>query len=871
VENIWRGLIACWVIGLTSGCAGSAPSATKRAPSTLSTAPPPAKPPGAAALKLSAEPLSLQLSEEPLVYDHASLDREATMASPVAARGQTYALPLRRAALINLERDVVGKGILDSGSPELRALLERGMVIVQPPTWAAGQANSWRFDLTYERLRDSNVPVIVTADAVLHQQHVFFNEILKAVELRTLAPMLTSLVSGLYQELLPALSRSSVSEAVVNELSVLALARKQLEPGFEPHSALAARVSRDLELMRRHAGVGISSSQSDEECIASDGASGRCYFEDFSQYVVRGHYTASPVLERYFLASMWLGRVGRRFKFDSEIAQQVLLIEAAKRATCSFRGEQVKAVWLLSRIDQLLQYFVGKSDDLTLPEVDGVLRSELGDERVALTPAVLADLRVELRKLRGPRILSGVTTEYGHDAAATTRDETQGLRLLGQRFAADSEILGRLVFEHVGPDPEHPRFAEVANDAANNRRDYCDGLPMSLRQSLAQLDRAELSQQASRCLCERSLTLWRGQRQLTREALNQELSQVCRLMPSALDVASVMGSALADRYLLPSRRYAGYERELLALRASHAAALTAAPENLYGEWLAALSPLLSPVAKGYPTWMAGVGYDKKALRTFAASWTELRHDTILYVKQSYTGGRIFISSSAGPAQPKEPEAYGIVEARPELYQRVRSFTSQLRKVLGKLEALPAEVDASLAHMDGVLARLIEISNRQLEGKPLDVADQRYIKDIGTELLRVSSQLVAATTPPAEPLEPREGMRVKSSAEGLDTALRVPMVADVHTDLHTQRVLQQGTGPLEWMLAVTRMPDGALSVAAGPVFSYKEFVHPLNDRLTNEKWRGPMGAGRDLPAPLWWTSDRSLANGFQSPPFATPPP
>jgi hypothetical protein len=230
---------------------------------------------------------------------------------------------------------------------------------------------------------------------------------------------------------------------------------------------------------------------------------------------------------------------------------------------------------------------------------------------------------------------------------------------------------------------------------------------------------------------------------------------------------------------------------------------------------------------------------------------------------------VIITSSDVLLQPKEPEAYGIVEARPELYHRVRSFTKQLRATLAALEALPPEVEASLAQMDAVLQRLIEISTRQLEGKPLAAPDQQYVKNIGTELLRISMLLVAATAPP-KPLAPVEGQSVRTHVEGLDTALRVPMVADVHTDLHTERVLEEGTGPLEWLLAVTRMPDGTLSVAAGPIFSYKEFVHPLDDRLTGEKWRGPMRAGQDLPAPLWWTSDRPLSNGFELPPFVTPP-
>ncbi|MCW3129270.1 MAG: DUF3160 domain-containing protein [Methanophagales archaeon] len=33
-----------------------------------------------------------------------------------------------------------------------------------------------------------------------------------------------------------------------------------------------------------------------------------------------------------------------------------------------------------------------------------------------------------------------------------------------------------------------------------------------------------------------------------------------------------------------------------------------------------------------------------------------------------------------------------------------------------------------------------------------------------------------------------------------------------------------------------VPDGRIIVGAGPVFSYYEFKQPMDDRLTNEKWK-----------------------------------
>jgi hypothetical protein len=811
----------------------------------------------------SARPLALDPSA--LTLGHQSIPRSNGTSLQVRAQRQTYALPLQRKTVINLERDVLEGGILREGSPALERLLQRGMAIVPTPTAAR------RFDQAYTSLRDQRVPILVSADSVLHQQHIIFNEILKAVEERKLGPMLAALLDGLHTELAGEVRRSPRWEPALNELAVISVARKLLNPSLPVEPAVKSRVEEDLELIAGHQGLEISAAQSSAVCLRTKGEQGRCYVEDFSQYVPRGHYTVSEALQRYFRAMMWLGRIGRRLKYDDELAQQVLLVQAAKRARCKYEDKEVPAVELLGRLDQILQYFVGASDDLTLPEVDAVMRRSLGaTSELRLSQAVLSGLRVELQRLRAPRILSGAVEAYGANAEATAKQETQGLRLLGQRFAPDSAMLGRLVFEHTGPDPEHARFAQVAKDAATvDRDDICNRMPAERRRRLPELSRTEANPEAWRCLCERSITLAKALNYRSEEEhQNRALTQVCRLMPSGLDVAAAMGSTLARRYTAPAHKYSGYKQKLTELHASYRADQSKPPSTLYQAWLSSIGPLLEPVPRDYPTWMAGTDYEKKSLRTFLASWAELRHDTILYVKQSYTTmGRVLVSAEF--ERPRPPEAYGLVEPRPELYRKLKLVSAQTRVFLQTLSVLPPEVATALVGAEEALDRLTQISVQQLEGKGLTPADEAYIKQIGPTLLGIATGLTVALnpSPPPPPATPTDNAWLDqrlSSKPQLDDVMTVPLVADVHTDLNTGRVLEEATGPLEWMVAVSRLPDGTLSVSVGPVFSYREFVHPLKDRLTNEKWRGPLRAGADLPAPRWWSQDRPLANGFELP-------
>ena len=61
----------------------------------------------------------------------------------------------------------------------------------------------------------------------------------------------------------------------------------------------------------------------------------------------------------------------------------------------------------------------------------------------------------------------------------------------------------------------------------------------------------------------------------------------------------------------------------------------------YTLWLRTLRDLLTnraaePQAARYPDWWNTPAWQTKQLNAGLGSWAELRHDTILYVKQSYT-------------------------------------------------------------------------------------------------------------------------------------------------------------------------------------------------------------------------------------------
>jgi len=240
--------------------------------------------------------------------------------------------------------------------------------------------------------------------------------------------------------------------------------------------------------------------------------------------------------------------------------------------------------------------------------------------------------------------------------------------------------------------------------------------------------------------------------------------------------------------------------------------------NLYWSWLYTLKPLLKDYPAGYPTFMQTTAWQDKELQTALASCTELRHDTILYAKQSYTP-----TLKGMPLQPKP--VHGYVEPVPEFYSRLLALTAMTENGLAELDVLEQKHRDRLINLESILDRLIEISTKELENQDLTEADYEFIRTFGENL----DAIVAGV-----------------DTEGKQTTI----VADVHTDTNTETVLEEGVGNVDLILVAYKQPDGQIVVGAGPVLSYYEFKQPMDDRLTDDKWRAMLNS-KDVPEQPGW--------------------
>lgn len=301
-----------------------------------------------------------------------------------------------------------------------------------------------------------------------------------------------------------------------------------------------------------------------------------------------------------------------------------------------------------------------------------------------------------------------------------------------------------------------------------------------------------------------------------------------RLFPIGLDVLSVFGSSRAA-YLLQSENstYPDYSPQILKLRAEFGN-LTDYDwtQNLYWLWLYSLFPLLNPASDGYPGFMMSDAWTDKALMTAMGSWAELRHDTILYAKQSYT-------QELGIIEPSN----GYVEPYPEVYARLASLVRLMDSGLEERNLIIEGFSYKLTLIAEKFDRLVKISMKELENEPLNSSDFDFIAHFGEEI----GDIASFHDPEADPWV--------SEADD-----RMAIIADVHTDPNSGLCLEVGVGDPYVIYVVVQDSDGNLRLTQGGTFSYYEFKRTLNDRLTDEEWHemldsSPPAIPEWVPIPL----------------------
>jgi hypothetical protein len=308
-----------------------------------------------------------------------------------------------------------------------------------------------------------------------------------------------------------------------------------------------------------------------------------------------------------------------------------------------------------------------------------------------------------------------------------------------------------------------------------------------------------------------------------------------RRRPLGLDVFCALGSERAYHHLgqLGEREFAHYDDQMKKLRAEFAAKTGDDwRQNIYWGWLWTLKGLTEPFGDGYPTFMLNDAWLDKELNTALASWAEMRHDTILYAKQSVTA-----ECGDGEAKEEPPIPKGYVEPVPEIYHRLLWLTDVTRQGLEKRDLLTPWLKEEFGRMVDLLVFLERVSLKELVDEPLNAAEYDQIRVLGSQIEHITNQLTAS-------ISEEYGYLISEADEDM------AVVADVHSDLFLRKCLQEGVGHAYHIFVVVPVGN-KLYLTRGSVFSHYEFAQPISERLSDEEWQEWLETDK-APAPPEWT-------------------
>lgn len=605
-----------------------------------------------------------------------------------------------------------------------------------------------------------DLPVFVSADAILHTVHMSYDAILVEMEGQILIGKVIQMLNELASRQTALHNRYAGIPGMQISLEdydvYITVARKLMGQNVTPfYTQNNVRIE---ELMNH---INAEQFQYSYSIFGEPP-----HTVDFSQFKPRGHYADPenliryPLLDDYFKTLMWLGRVEicllelNNNVYSSGIAVQRCVI-LASMVTEAANESNAKNLYI--ELNNIIELLVGKQDNVNLSNMEELLQAaNITSSAQLLTPSKLFQFQdsLILRPFAFQRINSQLmlSNPFSPDIVMPA----SAFMLLGQRFIIDSYITAQVVFDRI---------------IFNN-------------------------------------------------------TKMRRMLPSTLDVLFGLGNDAAGQLLKPEIDQWKYSTNLMALRyLIDGYDDSFWNENLFHQWLNGIRKLNPPAesARGnLPLFMQSAAYWQQKMNTQLTSWTELRHDNLLYAKQSYTSGWIC----------SYPFSY--VEPFPDFYRSVSSYALKLKQLVEPLQfthtAIKSQILAYSNNLKSVSDTLAIISEKELSNTQLNLAEINFLKSM---LRRASG-----------------GCGIDYDGWFLELFLYRDMqfqkedliCADIHTSGQDENgnnvgwVKHSGTGKINMGVFVVPNNVGQLIAYIGPVGSYHEFTTNGFLRLTDEEWK-----------------------------------
>lgn len=631
-------------------------------------------------------------------------------------------------------------------------------------------------------------PSFITTDSMLHNYHLMFDFLLKQLEEQRLSTVLKQISNSMLNEAVnqyDILKGTEWENAAKREVGFFAVGSKLLDPSTNVPSIVANEVNQELTLIQTHQGIqkspvmNIGLEENTTTNASEDNSQlAEALEEDYSQYVPRGHYDKSDQLKAYFKAMTWYGRLTFRMKNEDEIKSAILI-------TLALNNENNFKNW--EKIYEPVNFFVGKSDDINYYQFKDLIDKVYGADATALSVAKdnskFSSFVNAVNSLEPPQINSMPIAQTANQEAKNK--EIKGFRFMGQRFTIDASIFQNLIYSAVG-----------------DKTKSC----------------AEFKPEETSCL------------------------SGARCLPKGLDIPATMGSQEAKNILteMGETQYACYSENMSKVQ-SYLASLSNETwtQNLYWGWLYQLRPLLETKGNGYPVFMQNAAWQRKDLNTFLGSWTELKHDTILYSKQVY--------AEMGGGEEEKKDDRGYVEPNPHVYARLASLLKMTSEGLQIRGLLSDSLKENLGKLEDLALSLKTISEKELNNENLTADEYNLIRSYGGQLEHFWLEVNKDEPQFKESTSQRDYLDENPAA----------IIVDVATDPNG-KVLEEGTGKISEIFVVVPV-EGKLRIARGGVYSYYEFIQPINNRLNDKQWRDLLNSNQAPDLPSWTDTFTAIMN------------
>ncbi|OHD17799.1 MAG: hypothetical protein A2086_16275 [Spirochaetes bacterium GWD1_27_9] len=291
-----------------------------------------------------------------------------------------------------------------------------------------------------------------------------------------------------------------------------------------------------------------------------------------------------------------------------------------------------------------------------------------------------------------------------------------------------------------------------------------------------------------------------------------------RNMVKGLDVMGVMGNSLADELLSEDKKiFGGYEENYNSLKkeinnfSDYDFRVT-----FYNSYLKIIKEITS-FENDKPFYFTQSDlWNKKALLTSHGSWAELRHDTILYVKQSYSekSGKGFGMTWVID---KISRPIGYVEPNLDALYWVQSILDDSLIYLAQNGFMSQKYQTKFNDYKNIIDKLVTVAELESQDKQIDDELNEFIYQIPYKLAYIV-------------------LPNNSNAYIEEKEFQMALVADVHTNSFEGEVLEVATGIPYRIYVALNDGVGGKRIAEGYTYSYYEFTQPMGDRLNDDQWK-----------------------------------